>query len=127
MFISEYKADENIRNKIRTTTLDTAEYGADEGGTDKGKASLHAAVEEGDIDAVKLSLGRGIDINSRNSHNETPLHLAADRGNLDVVRLLVERGAEVDSRQVFGWTPLHYASDVDTSKSRECSTIIGQT
>ena len=80
MFISEYKADENIRNKIRTTTLDTAEYGADEGGTDKGKASLHAAVEEGDIDAVKVSLRRGIDINSRNSHNETPLHLAADRG-----------------------------------------------
>ena len=31
-FIAEYKADANIRNKIRSTTLDTAQYGADEDG-----------------------------------------------------------------------------------------------
>jgi hypothetical protein len=28
-FIAEYKADANIRNKIRSTTMETAEYGVD--------------------------------------------------------------------------------------------------
>ena len=29
-FLAEYKGDANIRNKIRSTTLDTAHYGVDE-------------------------------------------------------------------------------------------------
>jgi hypothetical protein len=109
-FIAEYKADANIRNKIRSSTLDTAQYGADEDGKDEGNASLHAAAEEGNIDIVKSLLERGVDINSRNADIQTPLHRAAAKGNVDVVRLLIERGAEVDSRDMWGWTPLHTAS-----------------
>jgi ankyrin repeat protein len=55
-FIAEYKADANIRNKIRSTTMDTAQYGVDGDGNDGGKASLHAAAEEGNIDVVKSLL-----------------------------------------------------------------------
>jgi ankyrin repeat protein len=79
--IVEYKADANIRNKIRSTTLDTAEYGANEDGKDEGKGSLHAAAEEGNIDIMKSLLGRGMDINCRNSVNQTPLDRAALAGN----------------------------------------------
>jgi ankyrin repeat protein len=39
-FIFQYKADANIRDKICSTTLDTAQYEADEDG---GKSSLHDA------------------------------------------------------------------------------------
>lgn len=44
-FITKYKADANIR----LTTLNTAQYGADEGGKDEEKASLHAAWKRGTL------------------------------------------------------------------------------
>jgi ankyrin repeat protein len=103
--IAEYKADANLRSKIRSATLDTAEYGADE-----GKGLLHAAVEEGNIDTMKSLFERGININDRNEYHQTPMFRAAYKGNLDVVRLLIEQGAEVNSSDNKGWTPLHVAS-----------------
>jgi ankyrin repeat protein len=109
-FITEYKANANTRNKLRSTTLDTIEYGADDDGKDEAKNSLHAAAEEGNIDALKSLLERGVDINARGASNQTPLHVAVVEGNVDVVRLLVERGAEVESRNNFGRTPLHGSS-----------------
>jgi ankyrin repeat protein len=36
-FISEYKTNANTRNKLRSTTLDTVEYGADDDGERRGK------------------------------------------------------------------------------------------
>jgi ankyrin repeat protein len=108
-FISEYRANANTRNQLRSTTLDTVEYGADDDGKE-AKDSLHAAAEEGNIDTVKSLLEQGMDINARNASGETPLNRAAAKGNVDVVRLLIERGAEVDSRDKWGWTPLHYSS-----------------
>ena len=36
-FICEYTADVNIRNKLQSTTLDTVEYGANEGWDGQGK------------------------------------------------------------------------------------------
>ena len=109
-FIAEYKADAKLRNKIRSTTLDTVQYGAIEDGKDKQKASLHSAAEEGNIDVVRSLLEQGIEINGRNASNQTPLDRAASKGNLDVVRFLVKRGAEVDSCDKKGWTPLHQAA-----------------
>jgi hypothetical protein len=73
--------------------------------------SLHIAAGDGNIDVVKALLERGMDVNGRNAHDQTPLHGAAHMGNsTDVVRLLIERGAEVDSYEKSGWTALHYAS-----------------
>ena len=79
-FIAEYKADANIRNKIRSTTLDTAQYGADEDGKDEGKASLHAAAEEGNIDIVKSLLERGADINGRNANDRDSIRQSSGQG-----------------------------------------------
>ena len=107
--IAEYRADANIRNKIRSATIDAAQYDAGEDMEDGAEASLHAAVEEGIIDIVKSLLKRGEDIDCRNTSDETPLRIAARMGGLDIVRLLIERGAEVDSRDKWGWTPLHEA------------------
>jgi len=108
-FISEYKANANTRNKIRSMTLKTVEFGAVDDSKNEAKDSLHAAVEEGNIDAIKSLLERGMDINARNASNKTPLDRAATKGNVDVVRFLIERGAEVDSRDNWEGTPLHSA------------------
>jgi ankyrin repeat protein len=126
-FIAEYKADANIRNKIRSTTLDTAEYGADEDGKDEGKASLHAAAEEGNIDVVKSLLERGIDINSRNANNQTPLDRAAARGT-SMLYACSSSGARRWIHVISGGghrCTMHH--DTDTSKSRGCSSITAQT
>jgi serine/threonine-protein phosphatase 6 regulatory ankyrin repeat subunit B len=108
--IAEYKADGNIRDNIYSTTLDTAQYGADDDGMDEGATSLHSATKEGDTDVVESLLEGGININCRNASSGTPLGTAAADGKVDIVRLLIERGAEVDSHDMWGWTPLHEAS-----------------
>ena len=112
--ITEYTADDIIRNKIRSTTLDTAEHGTNKDGNNKGEASLHAAAEEGNIDVVESLLERGVDVNCCNENDETLLDTAAAEGEVDVVRLLVERGAELNSRDTkWSWAPQR---DLDTSK-----------
>jgi ankyrin repeat protein len=108
-FVSEYEENANTRNRLRPTKLDTVEYGAEGDGKDEAKVSLHAAAEEGNIDTVKSLLERGMDINARNTGNQTPLDRPAAKGNVDAVRSLIEQGAEVDSRATEGWTPLHEA------------------
>ena len=112
---------------MRSTTLDIAhQVSADENWTDKEKTSLHAAAEEGNIEAVRSLLGRGVDINGRKADNEIPSHRVAAKGNVDVVRLLIERGAEVDSCGGWDSTPLHTTSLSDTSKSHGCSSTTAQ-
>ena len=85
--IAEYKADADIRNKICSATLDTAQYGADEDRRDEGKASLHITAEEGETDVVKSLLEQGVDINDLNPDKMTPLDRAAAKGEVDVVHL----------------------------------------
>ena len=124
-FISEYQANENARNKLRSTTLDMAEYGADDDGNDNANDLLHVAAEEGNIDAVQSLLERGMDTNTRNPINQTPLGRAITNGKFDVACLLIERGAEVDSPE-WGWTSLHRSSREDTSRSRGFFSIMAQ-
>ena len=63
-FISEYKANPNTGSKLRSPTLDTVEYAADDDGKDEANDLLHAAAEEGNIDTVKSLLERGMNINA---------------------------------------------------------------
>jgi ankyrin repeat protein len=65
-----FSRNPNTRNKLRSTTLDTAEYGADDDGKDEAKVSLHAAAEEGSIDTMKSLVERGMYINACNTSNQ---------------------------------------------------------
>ena len=72
--------------------------------------SIHEAVKEGNVEAVKQHLDAGTYINSRNSGNEwTPLHVASFEGNEKIVELLVAEGADVDARDRLSDRPIHYA------------------
>ena len=61
------------------------------------------------VEAVKVCLERGMDINEKNLRDETALHGAAGRGADTIVQFLVEHGARLDSKTKQGLTPLDYA------------------
>ena len=57
---------------------------------------LHSASFEGHLQVVRYLLRRGVNVNVRNSANDTPLLLASWQGHLDVVQCLLEHGADVN-------------------------------
>jgi hypothetical protein len=50
--------------------------------------SLHLAVQNGNIDIVKMLLDAGHDINAVNADGQTPLHIAVQMGHTEIVQLL---------------------------------------
>jgi ankyrin repeat protein len=71
--------------------------------------TLLGAAASGDIDAVKLFLSKGDDINIRGNNGDTPLLIAARNGHEDLVKLLIEKGANINASNNRGRTPLAVA------------------
>ena len=61
------------------------------------------------LEAVKLCLEHGNDINAANYRGMTALHGAAFRGANNVVEYLVEQGADLNARTDLGYSPLAIA------------------
>ncbi|HEX5219566.1 MAG TPA: ankyrin repeat domain-containing protein [Verrucomicrobiae bacterium] len=45
-----------------------------------GRTALHAAAEEGDLEAARILIESGAEVNARTNNGQTPLHLAAGYG-----------------------------------------------
>jgi ankyrin repeat protein len=98
------------------------EYGADPALTEKNGATpimLAASIttrgnypdrgsEQSAIQAIKLCLDRGLDVNATNGAGDTAVHLAI--GSAAIVRFLADRGATLDIKNKRGLTPLDAAS-----------------
>ena len=67
------------------------------------------------LEAVRLLVEEGNDVNAANYRGETPLHGAAFRGANNVVEYLVQQGAQLDARTTQGWTPLAIANGLSYS------------
>ena len=68
------------------------------------------------LDAAKLLLELGADVNAVNANGETALHGAAYREHgTDLVQFLVDKGAKLNVKSKRGWTPLVIAEGVLTS------------
>jgi ankyrin repeat protein len=71
-----------------------------------------AGTEEEGLEATKVALETGLDINAADDNGETALHGAAYKGFNSVVQYLVDKGAQLDVWNNQGWTPLTIASGV---------------
>ena len=71
---------------------------------------LRDATEEGSaLEAVKLAVELGNDVNAANTTGLTPLHGAAYAGANSIIEFLAQRGANVNAKDKFGQTPLSIA------------------
>ncbi|MBN2584959.1 MAG: ankyrin repeat domain-containing protein [Planctomycetes bacterium] len=86
-----------------------------------GEAPLHYAAQIGRLEAARILLDAGADVNVLTKAVEsekqwvaggvTPLHYAAGNGRDDVAELLIARGARINAQEgELGSTPLHWAA-----------------
>lgn len=82
--------------------------------------------EAQDLEAVKMCLDLGIDVNAVDSDGRTALHGAAHKGSVPVIQALVDHGAKMDTRDFgsrdttnpnqknygYKWLPVEYADGV---------------
>ena len=82
--------------------------------------SIHEAVYNGNVEAVKQHIAAGTDLNLElekeyGGKGQTPLHLAVRSRNKDVVMLIIENGADINHKikynsELYGNTPLDSVS-----------------
>ncbi|BCB96053.1 hypothetical protein JZK55_09750 [Dissulfurispira thermophila] len=68
------------------------------------------AAKMGDIVGVKELLGKGADVNAKDSNGWTALIWAAMEGKIDVINFLISKGANVYVKDNMGWTALMRAA-----------------
>lgn len=75
------------------------------------EAPVADAAERGDLEAVRILLAEGADVNGTQGDGMTALHWAAERGDPDMARVLISNGASVGpTTRIGSYTPLHVAS-----------------
>ena len=75
--------------------------------------SIHRAVENGNIKAVKQYLAAGVDVNIEDDSDRykfTPLLIAAQYNQMEIAKLLIDKGANVNVKDADGDTPLKSAA-----------------
>jgi ankyrin repeat protein len=75
-----------------------------------GRTFTHSRSET--LEAVRLCLDNGADVNAQNSLGFAAAHGAANRGLDDVLRLLAEHGANLAIKDKEGRTPVTFAEGV---------------
>jgi uncharacterized protein len=96
-------ADPNITTTEGTTALMAAS------GINWVPGQTYTRSEANYLDAVKLCLDRGAEVNAANSLKLTAMHGAANRGWTPIIQLLADRGARLDVQDVADRTPMTFA------------------
>ncbi len=108
-------ADPKLTLKDRTTVLMISAAG---GAVVGAYAVAIPVTEDSSIEAIKLCLDRGVDINAFNTNGTTAVHSAVQRGAPKVVRYLAEHGAKLDMKNKQSRTPLDIAEGTGATAGR---------
>jgi ankyrin repeat protein len=81
------------------------------GGGSGGLTPLVFAAREGSLDAAKVLLEAGADVNQVTEYGWTPLLVATNNRNYKLGAYLLEHGASPNIANKGGWTPLYLATD----------------
>ena len=73
--------------------------------------ALVYAARTGSIDAARVLLEGGADVNQTTRYGWSPLLAATQNQNYQMGKFLIERGANVNLANKGGWTPLYLATD----------------
>src|SRR5579871_354969 len=95
-------ADPNLTTRDGNTAL---QFAAGVGYRDKNTKGTESEA----LEALKVAVGLGLDLNRENNRGETALHGAAERGGDTLVQYLADHGARLDAKTKQGFTPLDYA------------------
>jgi ankyrin repeat protein len=95
-------ADPAIATKDGNTAL---QFAAGVGYRDKNTKGAETEA----LEALKIAVALGSDINGTNNRGETALHGAASRGADTLVQYLIDHGAKLDAKTKQGLTPLDFA------------------
>jgi len=108
-------ADPRLTLKDRTTVAMIAAAG---GAVVGAYAVAIPVTEESSLEALKLCVEHGVDLNAFNTNGNTALHNAVTRGAQKVVKYLAEQGAKLDLKDKQGRTPLDIAMGVGGGAGR---------
>ena len=114
-FLIAKNADVNAKDKAGETPLDMAANRkiAEIISRHNGKyGTFISAVASGDINAIKIFLSEGKNVNEKVQHGWTPMHEAAVFGHTEVAILLIKKGANVNA-----WDGYETPLDVSINES----------
>jgi uncharacterized protein len=98
-----YGADPHLATKEGTTALMAAS------GINWVQGQTHTRSEASYIEAVKLCLERGADVNATNALKLAAIHGAANRGWPSIIQVLADRGAKLDLKDIAERSPMTFA------------------
>lgn len=105
-------ADPKVRSSDRDTTPPKLMAGTPAAPISKGGlTALVFAARQGSIEAAKVLLESGADINQADADGHTPLIIAILNNHDDLAQMLIDRGADVNAPDKDGRTPLFTAVD----------------
>jgi len=102
----EHGADPNIKTSEGSTALMAA------AGVNWVVSQTYSRSNEEYLEAAKLCLEKGADVNAVNKQGFRAIHGATNKGFNDMVKLLVSAGAELDVKDSQGRTPMTFAEGV---------------
>lgn len=102
----QHGADPNIPTNSNTTALMAA------AGVNWVVAQTYTESKDTQLEAVKLCMELGGDVNAANSMGLTPVMGAANRGADDILAYLASKGAKLDVKDKEGRTPYNWAEGV---------------
>jgi ankyrin repeat protein len=102
----EYGADPNIETYEGSTALMAA------AGVNWVVGQTYSRSDEEYLEAARLCLELGAEVNAANSQGFTPMHGATNRGFNDMVRLLFDHGSGLEAADSEGRTPMTFAGGV---------------